>query len=307
MAFVVSSFLAKNLTSVDRAFNRCTLRRNFRDACAAAPSRRTQFSRVVSSAAPSGVSSECALIFDCDGVIVESEELHRLSYNECWAAENLGFEWSYEFYEKLQNSIGGGKEKMRWYFNNYGWPDGKAADSDDVKDERETFISHLHARKTEMYQRLIHEGKAKVRPGVLRLMDEAYARGLKLAICSAANAKAVHLVLDMLVGEERLKKFDVILAGDDVKQKKPDPLIYNVARERLGVKAEDCVVVEDSQIGLQAGLGADMKVVITHTPYTATQQFNGATAVFPNLGEDGTADMVTVDVLFPELASAPVP
>lgn len=252
--------------------------------------------------------SQYALIFDCDGVIVESEELHRVSYNQCWAEANLGFEWSYEFYEKLQNSIGGGKEKMRWYFNTYGWPDGKPADSPAEMEKREEFIAYLHSLKTDLYQQLIRDGHAKVRPGVLRLMDEAHTRGLKTAICSAANSRAVRFVLDMLVGVERLSKFDVILAGDDVKQKKPDPMIYNVARDRLGVPVENCVVIEDTQIGLQAGKGANMKVVITYTPYTATQEFDGADAVFSELGEDGNRPdtIVTIDMLFPMLANAPV-
>lgn len=246
-----------------------------------------------------------ALIFDCDGVIVESEELHRISYNQCWEQENLGFQWSYEFYEMLQNSIGGGKEKMRWYFNKYGWPDAHPRDSPDMTETREALIAHLHSQKTLLYKALIEKGQAKIRPGVLRLMDEAHARGIKLAICSAANAQAIHLVLDKLVGQERLNNFDAILAGDVVSKKKPDPMIYNVAREKLGVSAEDCVVIEDSQIGLKAGIGANMRVVITHTPYTASQEFSGATAVFGGLGDaegDGKDDIVTVDVLFPELA-----
>lgn len=228
-----------------------------------------------------------------------------MSYNQCWAQENLGFQWSYEFYEMLQNSIGGGKEKMRWYFNKYGWPDGKQADAEETTEEREAFITHLHTQKTILYKKLVEEGMAKIRPGVLRLMDEAHERGIKLAICSAANAKSISLVLNMLVGEERLKNFDVILAGDVVSKKKPDPMIYNKAKEMLGVKTEDCVVIEDSQIGLKAGVDAHMKVIITHTPYTASQEFSGAYAIYPGLGDPATdsEDMVvTVDTLFPELA-----
>lgn len=253
--------------------------------------------------------SDKALIFDCDGVIVESEELHRISYNQCWAQENLGFEWSYEFYEMLQNSIGGGKEKMRWYFANYGWPDGKPVDSPELAEQRDTFIVHLHTEKTRLYKTLVEDGQAKIRSGVLRLMDEAYARGIKLAICSAANASSIYLVLDKLVGQERLKNFDVILAGDVVSKKKPDPMIYNVAREKLGVKKEDCVVIEDSRIGLKAAVDANMKVIITHTPYTANQDFTGAAAIYSGLGDDAqdpVDKIVTVDVLFPDLVKATV-
>lgn len=297
-AFVSS--LAPSIQLSPRLWNKCGLGHT------PATIRRPQTSTVFwcTPTATASSNSRKALIFDCDGVIVESEELHRLSYNQCWEEENLGFVWSYEFYEMLQNSVGGGKEKMRWYFDNYGWPDGQPAHSTALLEKREAFISHLHKRKTEMYKELILNGKAKVRSGVLRLMDEAAARGLKLAICSAANAEAVHLVLDRLVGEERLSKFGLILAGDVVSKKKPDPMIYNVAREKLGVTVEDCVIIEDSQIGLQAGLAAGMKVVITHTPYTAKQVFSGAAAVYSELGEGEEDNVVTVDSLFPELAAA---
>lgn len=254
--------------------------------------------------------SKKALIFDCDGVIVESEELHRVTYNQCWAAEGLSFEWSVPFYEMLQNSIGGGREKMRWYFTEYGWPARVAGASDDpdVARRREDLLDTLVKTKTALYRKLIEDGEAVVRPGVLRLMDEAAHRGLRLAICSAANKEAVRVVLDRLVGPDRLAKFDLIIAGDMVSRKKPDPLIYNIAREKLQVSKEDCVVIEDSQIGLQAGLAAGMNVVITHTPYTKSQVFDGATAIYPGLGDpnhDDATAVITVDSLFPELASSP--
>eukprot|EP00252_Welwitschia_mirabilis_P019956 TRINITY_DN476_c0_g1_i6.p1 TRINITY_DN476_c0_g1~~TRINITY_DN476_c0_g1_i6.p1 ORF type:complete len:181 (-),score=29.75 TRINITY_DN476_c0_g1_i6:1096-1638(-) len=70
-----------------------------------------------------------ALIFDCDGVILESEHLHRNAYNETFAHFNVcclpsspPVVWDAEFYDQLQNQIGGGKPKMRWYFNTNGWP-----------------------------------------------------------------------------------------------------------------------------------------------------------------------------------------
>jgi beta-phosphoglucomutase-like phosphatase (HAD superfamily) len=63
----------------------------------------------------------------------------------------------------------------------------------------------------------------------------------------------------------------VTFAGDDVDKKKPDPKIYNVAAQRLGVDPADCVVVEDSTIGLKAALGAGMRCIITYTPSTKQQ------------------------------------
>lgn len=59
--------------------------------------------------------------------------------------------------------------------------------------------------------------------------------------------------------------------GDDVDKKKPDPKIYNVAAQKLGLDPSECLVVEDSTIGLQAALGAGMRCIITYTPSTKQQ------------------------------------
>ncbi|CDF39262.1 HAD-like hydrolase family protein [Chondrus crispus] len=251
------------------------------------------------------IASSKALIFDCDGVIVESEELHRLTYNQTWKSEGLDFEWDYALYGVMQNSIGGGREKMRWYFDQNGWPDGSPVDSPQLATPREELLNHLVKRKYEHYRDAVINGEALLRPGIHRLVDEAHARGVRLAICSAANKNSCEIVLDNLMGKERLKKFEFVLAGDVVKRKKPDPMIYNLALEKLGVRVGDCVIIEDSEIGLQAGIQAGMKVVVTHTPYTADQDFKGAAAVFPSLGEKEGDTFVDVDLLFPDLVGVP--
>lgn len=67
------------------------------------------------------------------------------------------------------------------------------------------------------------------RPGVVRLMDEARAAGVPVAVCSAATKSAVEFVLSNLLGAERFTGLDLFMAGDDVKQKKPDPTIYKAS------------------------------------------------------------------------------
>jgi len=236
-------------------------------------------------------------------VLLESEELHRVAYNRCWAAAGLGFEWSVPYYELLQNSVGGGRAKMIYYFDEAGWPSRvTAGDAAGLEDRKAALLDELVATKTRMYMDLVDGGAAAVRPGVLRLIDEAHGRGLVTAICSAANKDAVGRALPVLLGEERLGRFDLVLAGDDVAAKKPDPLIYNTARARLGLAPDACVVIEDSAIGVAAAVAAGLRVVVTTTEYTASQAFDGADRVVPSLGEvgvDAPEDIVTVDNLFP--------
>jgi HAD superfamily hydrolase (TIGR01509 family) len=66
-------------------------------------------------------------------------------------------------------------------------------------------------------------------------------------------------VVNSVVGLDRRNRFDVVMAGDDVPRKKPDPIIYQMASERVGVPPERCVVIEDSLVGLRAAKGAGIK------------------------------------------------
>ncbi|KAH1113703.1 hypothetical protein J1N35_007081 [Gossypium stocksii] len=240
-----------------------------------------------------------ALIFDCDGVILESEHLHREAYNDAFAHFNVRcppssqpLNWDLQFYDVLQNLIGGGKPKMRWYFKEHGWPSSTIFETPPESDEeRAKLIDTLQDWKTERYKDIIKSGTVEPRPGVLRLMDEAKAAGKMLAVCSAATKSSVVLCLENLIGMERFKGLDCFLAGDDVKEKKPDPLIYLTAAKRLGVSEKDCLVVEDSVIGLQAATKAGMSCVITYTSSTADQDFEDSIAIYPDLSNVRLSDL----------------
>lgn len=144
-------------------------------------------------------------------------------------------------------------------------------------------IDDLQDRKTEIYRGYVTSGKASARPGILQLIQEGLKReDVKMAICSAGTKEAAQQVLSAVVGDNLLNDFDLILLGDDVSRKKPDPLIYQLASERLGVPAERCTVVEDSKIGLEAARAAGMRCFITYTGSTQGQDFSGAADVLPD-------------------------
>lgn len=109
-----------------------------------------------------------ALIFDCDGVIVESEDIHRRAYNATFEhfqvvcpGQNGVVEWTEEFYDMLQNKVGGGKPKMRWYFGENGWPSSSVLGGKAPKTEEEQIllIDTLQDWKTEKYKDIIGECK----------------------------------------------------------------------------------------------------------------------------------------------------
>jgi HAD superfamily hydrolase (TIGR01509 family) len=218
-----------------------------------------------------------ALIFDCDGVLAETErDGHRAAFNQAFAEKGYDIEWDGALYKELLK-IGGGKERMRHFFEQTSWPCGDG--------DRDALIKELHERKTALYTRIIESGELPLRPGVARLVDEAIAAGVKLAVCSTSNERSVNAVVEKLLGPRRKARFDVILAGDVVSKKKPDPEIYTLVLDRLHLKPAECVVVEDNRNGLLAAKGAGVHCVVTTNVYTQDEDFTEADLVVSELGD----------------------
>ena len=220
-----------------------------------------------------------AVIFDQDGVIADTErDGHRVAFNRVFEEEGLGVCWSVEHYGELLK-IAGGKERMRSVVY--------SGDFHRDLGDKEEYLKRLHQRKTEIFMEIVSQGQIALRSGIRRLIQEAHQDGLKLAVCSTSNERAVHTLLRTLLGEEAYGWFDVILAGDVVKHKKPSPQIYHLAAEKLDLKPEQCVVIEDSRNGLLAAKGAGMRCVITQNAYTAAEDFGEADLVLDSLGDPG--------------------
>lgn len=240
-----------------------------------------------------------ALIFDCDGVLVDTErDGHRVGFNRAFALHSIDAEWSVELYGKLL-LVAGGKERMRSYFDEFGWPEG--IDEDEARD---ALIQTLHRTKTEITSRLVGEGALQLRPGVARIVDEALDQGVRLGVCTTSNPKFIGAVLD-LFGPERKAKFEFVHAGDVVARKKPAPDIYRLALETLGLPAHKCVVIEDSRNGLLAAKGAGLPCLITTSTYTVDEDFAGADRVVPELGDEPHVNITLADLC--ELAAEHAP
>jgi beta-phosphoglucomutase-like phosphatase (HAD superfamily) len=136
-----------------------------------------------------------ALIFDCDGVLVDTErDGHRVAFNQAFAKKGLDTEWDVKLYGKLLE-VAGGKERTRHYFNTHQWPDNIT--------DKDAFIKELHRLKTECFMEIIDSRQLSLRPGVARLVDEAIEDNITLAVCSTSNERAVNLVVKRLLGAER--------------------------------------------------------------------------------------------------------
>jgi HAD superfamily hydrolase (TIGR01509 family) len=224
-----------------------------------------------------------ALIFDCDGVLADTERFgHLIAFNQTFQEVGLPVQWSEaEYGEKLK--IAGGKERMASMLTpEFVTRTGLPADPEG----QNKLIGEWHKRKTETYKKLIREGRLPGRPGIRRIVQEAELAGWKLAVASTSAEESVRGVLEYVVGKELAAHF-LVLAGDIVPKKKPAPDIYLLALEKLGVSAKESLIVEDSRNGLLAAVAAGVRCVVTLSSYTWDEDMSEALLVVSDLGEPG--------------------
>lgn len=221
-----------------------------------------------------------ALIFDCDGVLADTElDGHLPAFNKAFAEFDLPIEWSREEYgRRLQ--IGGGKERMASVLT----PEFCAEHGHAGEQARTELIAALHKRKSALFQERARAGELPARPGIRRIIIQALTEGWSVAVASTSAEASVRAVLENAVGKEHASRCHVF-AGDVVEKKKPSPDIYLLVLSELGLDPGDCLVVEDSEIGCRAALAAGLTTLVTTSTYTTDEDFTGAVFVLPHLGD----------------------
>jgi HAD superfamily hydrolase (TIGR01509 family) len=217
-----------------------------------------------------------AVFFDQDGVIIDTErDGHRVSFNMTFKEFGFTDEWSVEYYHELLQ-IAGGKERMKHHWKTRGFSKPLTEEEIDV------LVKDMHKRKTALFVELIESGKLPLRPGIHRFMKEAMEAGIKIGVCTTSNEQAAKAIAEKILSDI---KFDIVLAGDVVKNKKPDPEIYNLALEKLGLKPDEVFVVEDSKNGVKAAKAAGAKVIVTTNGYTEKEDVEAGDVIVSCLGD----------------------
>ncbi len=221
-------------------------------------------------------------MFDVDGTLVDSERHgHRVAFNQAFEEFELPYRWDEEEYGRLLR-VTGGRQRIERYLADSGMDEG----------EREELAAALHERKTEIMKELIAAGRIEARPGATRLLAELTDAGCTLAVATTGSRGWVERVLEQCApGVE----FSVLVAGDEVTARKPDPEAFTRAVELLGVPVTSVVAVEDSGEGATSAVDAGLRCAVVVNGYTEDHDVGAADLVLDGFGEPDAPARVLAD------------
>jgi HAD superfamily hydrolase (TIGR01509 family) len=210
-----------------------------------------------------------AVLFDLDGLLIDSENLHFLSWQQTLAGVNVALDEP-TYFDHWTRAGGG----IRDFCTSRG-----------MKHD----LAMLRRRKAELYtERVLNE--LCLMPGALECLDQLRGRK-RLAIATSSYAESVHLAL----GKFKLEHyFQAIVTREDVKQVKPAPDTFLRAAELLDVLPKECVVVEDAEKGVIAARAAGMACIAVPNHHTQDNDFSQATLGLPSLHE---LTLATIDTI----------
>jgi HAD superfamily hydrolase (TIGR01509 family) len=220
-----------------------------------------------------------AIIFDVDGTLAETEEVHRAAFNDTFEDNKLDWYWSRDMYRELLK-VTGGKERMRSYQQQF-------HPEQNISDQQ---LAELHRSKTQRYSRML-SSSVSLRPGVAQLIQNALVSGIRLAIATTTTEANVTALANAVGDELPLDRFEVIVGGQQVPDKKPSPAVYLEVLKQMQLPAQSAVAIEDSNAGLRAAQAADLACVITPSEYTREHDFSRAEMVVESLA---SVDLLSV-------------
>jgi HAD superfamily hydrolase (TIGR01509 family) len=220
-----------------------------------------------------------ALIFDLDGTMADTEEVHRQAFNAAFIKLDLWWDWGPLRYSELLE-VSSGVERLHRYVDSL-----DATPSE--KARLHAIVPVIHFTKSEIYLDLLRHWQPPLRPGVKRLVGEARDAGLQVAVVTTSATANARAILD----NHFKREIDLLVCADEVAHKKPAPDIYQRALSLLRKPAGACVALEDSANGLRAARAAGLVTIVTPSRWTMAQDFTGADLLRPDLEATGLEDV----------------
>ncbi|MEM8530193.1 MAG: HAD-IA family hydrolase [Chloroflexota bacterium] len=190
-----------------------------------------------------------AVLWDMDGTLLDSAEYHWFAWHDALAAEGYPIT-----YEQFQATFGQRNDTiLRSYFG------------PDLSDEE---IERIGDNKEEQYREMVRTRGVSLLPGVHTWLTRLRTAGWRQAIATAAPKKNATTIIEVLNIEPYI---DALTSAEDVQRGKPDPQVFLLAAERVGVPPSRCIVVEDAPAGLEGARRAGMRTIGVRSSHTDLQ------------------------------------
>ena len=217
-----------------------------------------------------------AVLWDVDGTLAETErDGHRVAFNLAFEACGVPWRWDEAHYGELLR-ITGGKERLLHDL-------ASRSDGPALVDERVQLVAALHAKKNAFYADIMRKACIPLRAGVLELLNECRDRGVRMGITTTTSRTNVEALMRAHLGEHWTKSFAVLVCGEDVHRKKPDPEVYLRALHALGIGPLEALAIEDSPGGVASARAAEVPVIVTRSVYFDQATIESAIAIGPGL------------------------
>jgi len=204
------------------------------------------------------------IIFDMDGVIIDSEPIHFKIEKKLF--KNLGLAIS----DEKQDSFVGTASRPMWLH---------------IKNKyklNQSLEELVEMGRTSYMDYLLSQENEKPMPGVAELIKELYRNNVKLVVASSASIKNIEIVLKMFNLE---RFFQTKVSGDEVNNGKPAPDTFLYAAKIIGAQPEECIVIEDSKNGVEAAKSARMRCIGFENPNSGKQDLSSADIVINSFSE----------------------
>ena len=232
-----------------------------------------------------------AVIFGAIGVIAETSDLQRQSFNLAFQEQGLDWRWDTDTYRRLL-SINGGQTRLRAYRD-------EDSQRSDVSD---TVIETLHQRKTHHYSTLTAKGAVMPRPGVAELIKVCKDAGVRVAFCTSTSIDNVDAIRSALGDQLDFGVFASVTTIDEIGAVKPAPDAYLYCLSQLGLAANEVVAIEDTPVSMASAIAARIAVIATPGAMTSNQDFSGAALIVDDLA---TLTLEKIDGLLAANAQTP--
>ena len=201
-----------------------------------------------------------ALLFGSIGSIVETSEIQRKSFNKAFKQYGLDWNWNKREYQSLLNKSGG-KNRISRYAK---------------KKKILVNSAYLRKLKTKIFNNYLKKNQLKLRPGVKNLISLCKKENIKIAFVSSTSKNNINAILYSLRNSLNKSDFNFIGSEKLVKKLKPNPDIYLLTLNKLKLKANDCLAIEDTQESLNSARRAKIKCIIYPGKFHSSKKFTGA-------------------------------